>query len=73
MAEKSRSIVPIERIQQSIYLLRKQKVMLSPDLARLYDVETRVLVQAVKRNIDRFPPDFMFQLNEQEFDNFRPL
>ena len=73
MAEKSRSIVPIERIQQSIYLLRKQKVMLSPDLARLYDVETRVLVQAVKRNTDRFPPDFMFQLNEQEFDNFRPL
>jgi hypothetical protein len=47
-------------------MLINQKVILSPDLA-LYDVETRALVQAVKRNLDRFPADFMFQLNDQEF------
>ena len=45
--------------------------MLSPDLADLYQVEPRVLVQAVKRNIDRFPEDFMFQLNKVEFDNLK--
>ena len=71
MAGQSESIVPLERIQESIYLLRKQKVLLSHDLAALYGVETRVLVQAVKRNIDRFPSDFMFQLTEKEFDNLK--
>ncbi|MCK4682868.1 ORF6N domain-containing protein, partial [Candidatus Bipolaricaulota bacterium] len=45
--------------------------MLATDLAELYEVETRVLVQAVKRNIDRFPEDFMFQLTKQEFDDLR--
>ena len=60
-----KEIIPAERIQQAIYLVRGQKVLLSIDLAKLYDVEPRVLVQAVKRNIDRFPPDFMFQLNNQ--------
>jgi len=66
-----KEIIPAERIQQAIYLVRGQKVLLSIDLAKLYDVEPRVLVQAVKRNIDRFPPDFMFQLNKQEFTNLK--
>ena len=63
--------MPMERIARSILLIRTQKVMLDADLAALYGVETRVLVQAVKRNIDRFPPDFMFQLTKPEFDNLR--
>ena len=58
--------VPAELIERRIYLLRGQKVMLSPDLADLYQIETRALVQAVKRNIERFPPDFMFQLSAEE-------
>ena len=61
------SLVPVERIEKAILLVRKQKVMLDADLAALYGVETRVLVQAVKRNIERFPEDFMFQLNREEF------
>lgn len=59
-------IVPVERIERSILLIRGQKVMLSPNLAELYQVEPRVLLQAVKRNIDRFPKDFMFQLSWKE-------
>ncbi len=54
-------------IEQRILTLREQRVMLDADLARLYGVETRVLVQAVKRNVGRFPADFMFQLNRDEF------
>jgi hypothetical protein len=69
MAESE--IVPVERIQQSIYLIRGHRVMLSIDLASLYGVEPRVLVQAVKRNIDRFPDDFMFQLSPDEFKNLK--
>ncbi len=61
----------MERITQSILLLRGQKVMLDASLAKLYVVETKVLVQAVKRNIERFPEDFMFQLTKQEFDDLR--
>ncbi len=60
-------LVPVERIEKSILLIRKQKVMLDADLAELYGVETKVLVQAVKRNLERFPEDFMFQLNPKEF------
>jgi hypothetical protein len=60
------SIVPTEVIEQHIYLIRNQKVMLDRDLADLYGVQTKVLNQAVKRNLDRFPEDFMFQLNEEE-------
>ncbi len=60
-----------EVIEGKIYMIRGHKVMLSADLAKLYEVEPRVLVQAVKRNIDRFPPDFMFQLNEIEFENLK--
>jgi hypothetical protein len=60
------NIVPIEIIEKRILLLRGQKVMLDADLSELYAVETRVLLQAVKRNMKRFPPDFMFLLNIQE-------
>ena len=56
-------------IESLIYEIRGQKVMLDRDLARLYGVETKVLNQAVKRNIKRFPEDFMFQLNNEEFTN----
>ena len=71
MGKKRKNLVPSERIEQSILLVRSQKVMLSPDLAALYGVEPRVLVQAVKRNIDRFPDDFMFQLTKQEWDDLK--
>jgi phage regulator Rha-like protein len=64
-------IIPVERIASRIYLIRGEKVMLDADLAELYGVETRTLVQAIKRNIDRFPPDFMFQLSEKEHQNLR--
>ena len=58
-------------IQSRILALREQRVMLDADLAQLYGVETRVLVQAVKRNLARFPEDFMFQLSPEEFANLR--
>ncbi len=61
-----KALIPVEIIEKKILLIRGEKVMLDSDLAELYGVETRVLVQAVKRNIERFPSDFMFQLNEQE-------
>jgi hypothetical protein len=67
----SRSLMPSERIERSILLIRGQKVMLDSDLASLYGVETRALVQAVQRNLDRFPDDFMFQLTRDEFDDLR--
>ncbi len=59
-------MIPVERIKQSIVLIRGQKVMLDRDLANLYEVETRVLNQAVGRNIKRFPEDFMFVLTRDE-------
>lgn len=65
------ALIPTERIEGRILLIRGQKVMLDADLAQLYDVETRVLVQAVKRNIQRFPDDFMFQLSDEEFAALR--
>ena len=58
----------LELIQSKIYEIRGQKVMLDRDLAELYQVETRVLNQAVKRNIDRFPEDFMFELTKEEVE-----
>ncbi len=67
----NQSIIPVERIEKAILLVRKQKVMLDADLAALYGVETRVLIQAVKRNLERFPEDFMFQLNKEEADFLR--
>lgn len=60
------NIVPMERIENKIYLIRGQKVMLDYDLAVLYEVQTKVLNQAVKRNAKRFPLDFMFSLSKQE-------
>jgi hypothetical protein len=60
-----------ERIENRIYMLRGHKVLLSTDLADLYEVEPRALVQAVKRNIERFPADFMFQLTDREFENLK--
>ncbi|MDF1593646.1 MAG: ORF6N domain-containing protein [Desulfobacterales bacterium] len=58
--------VPVERITSKIYLIRGQKVMLDRDLAELYGVETRILNQAVSRNVERFPEDFMFSLTREE-------
>lgn len=64
-------MIPSARIEGRILLVRGQKVLLDLDLAELYGVETRTLVQAVKRNISRFPADFMFQLDKGEFLNWR--
>ena len=64
-------VVPVARIQKSIFLFRGQKVLLDMDLAEFYGVETRSLIQAVKRNIERFPSDFVFQLDQDEFDSLR--
>jgi hypothetical protein len=69
MLEKG--IMPLEEIQNKIYFIRGKKVMLDRDLAGLYAVETKVLNQAVKRNIIRFPDDFMFQLTKRETENWR--
>ncbi len=62
-------LISEQKIASSIYLLRSKKVMLDRDLAAMYGVETRVLNQAVKRNLRRFPEDFMFQLSESEWDD----
>ncbi|MCF8069200.1 MAG: ORF6N domain-containing protein [Desulfobacterales bacterium] len=64
-------IVPIERIVNKIYLIRNIKVMFDMDLAELYGVDTKQLKRAVRRNIDRFPPDFMFELSTEEYNNLR--
>lgn len=66
-----REIIPVGRIAQSIHLLRGQKVMLSQDLASLYGVTASALTQAVKRNANRFPKDFVFQLTAEEFTNLK--
>ena len=58
--------IPLERIEKSIYFIRGEKVILDRDLAELYEVKTKALNQAVRRNRDRFPSDFMFQLNADE-------
>ena len=63
---KEVSIIPVEMIQHAILLVRGEKVILDRDLSRLYGVETKALNQAVKRNRERFPDDFMFQLTEAE-------
>ncbi len=68
---KKKSLIPAERIEKSILLIRGQKVMLDRDLAELYAVKTKVLKQAVRRNITRFPEDFMFELTKEEFENWR--
>ena len=64
-------IIPEEVVEKRIFFIRGCKVMLSLHLAELYDIEPRALIQAVKRNISRFPEDFMFQLSETEFENLK--
>ena len=71
MGSKARTAIAPAVIESRIFLLRGEKVMLSTDLAGLYQVEAKVLVQAVKRNIDRFPKDFMFQLSAKEFADLK--
>ena len=66
MEDTMKSIIPIEVIERQIFLIRGQRVMLDRDLAILYGAETRVLNQAVRRNISRFPDDFMFSLTREE-------
>ena len=64
-------LIPIENITGLIYLIRGQRVMLDRDIAKLYGVETKRLKEQVKRNIERFPEDFMFELSTREYENLR--
>src|SRR3954471_23462395 len=64
-------VMPDEVIISKIYLIRGQKIMLDSDLAALYGVETKRLKEAVRRNIERFPPDFMFELSKEDYDALR--
>mgnify|MGYP001544357606 CR=1 FL=1 len=66
-----KDIIPTERIEKKIYIFRGTKVMLDQDLAELYEVETSQLKRQVRRNIDRFPEDFMFELTKDEFEDLR--
>jgi hypothetical protein len=68
MAKEIKPIVPVEQIMSRIFLIREEKVMLDVHLAELYGVETRALKQAVRRNTDLFPSDFMFVLSDTEVD-----
>jgi len=69
MKEKENLIISDEIISNKIYLIRNQKVMLDRDLAELYQVETKRLKEAVRRKLNRFPEDFMFELNKNELEN----
>jgi hypothetical protein len=71
MAKNQLSLIPAERIEQAIIVVRGEKVMLDSDLAALYEVETKELLRAVRRNVNRFPPDFAYQLTAQEFTILR--
>ena len=72
MNEKANTqIVPDEVVMSKIYLIRRQKVMIDRDLAELYGVETKRLKEAVRRNIMRFPEDFMFEMSSDELENWR--
>ncbi len=68
---KDKILVSDDIISSKIYIIRQQKVMLDKDLAELYNVETKQLKRQVRRNIERFPEDFMFELTENEFENLR--
>jgi len=68
---ETNQIIPEQRILSKIYMIRGQKVMVDRDLAELFRVETRVLKQTVRRNLSRFPEDFMFQMSKEEFENWR--
>ena len=65
------SEITAKKIEKMIYVMRGQKVMLDSDLAELYEVETKILKRAVRRNIERFPDDFMFELTKEELENWR--
>jgi len=65
------ALIPVERIEGAIIVLRGHRVMLDENLAELYEVEVKVLNQAVKRNSERFPEDFMFRLNDEEVQFLR--
>ncbi len=71
LISKSETMEQLQLIQSKIYEIREQKVMLDRDLAEMYGVQTKALNQAVKRNIDRFPEDFMFQLTDEETRNWK--
>ena len=71
MKDKEQSMIPEETITSKIYLIRGMKVMLDRDLAALYGVETKRVKEAVRRNLSRFPDDFMFELTEKEFKKWR--
>ena len=71
MRQEMNKIIPLEQISSKIYLIRNHKVILDRDLAELYGVETSQLKRAVRRNIERFPSDFMFELNKTELQNLR--
>jgi hypothetical protein len=69
--KETNPVVPAERIEKAIFMIRSQKVILDHDLAELYGVQTKALKQAVRRNFSRFPSDFMFELTDLEFKNLR--
>ncbi len=71
MAKKDKSIVPVKQVQNKILFMRGRKVILDSDLAELYGVPTKRLNEQIKRNKERFPPDFMFQLTTEEAKNLR--
>lgn len=71
MVAVMKALIPSTNVHELIYLIRGQKVMLDEDLARLYEVRTKELNKAVKRNRERFPEDFMFQLSREEYQNLR--
>lgn len=71
MKSNKADLVPVDLITSKIYLIRSEKVLFDRDLAKLYSVETKALKQAVKRNAERFPADFMFVLSKSEFENWR--
>lgn len=65
------SVIPVEYIARKIYMMREQKVMLDSDLAEMYGVDVKRLNEQVRRNVERFPEDFMFQLTNEEYENLR--
>lgn len=69
--KEENSLIPDEIITNKIYLIRNQKVMLDSHLAELYQVETKLLKRQVRRNIERFPEDFMFELSKEEYESLR--
>lgn len=71
MPAKSKDLIPERRILKIIIMIRGEKVILDSDLAKLYGVETRRLNEQVRRNIEKFPEDFMFQLTKEEFENLK--